>query len=344
MPDRAKFDAEELAVCLSHYDLGKIISIHEFHRGSSHAPKVIIEAERGKFLFKRRARVKDDPARVHFSHEVQLMLLHHNFPLPRLIPTRKDGRTALIRNGMTYELFDYIDGAEYDGSTKETFEAGRVLGLYHRLLVDFRSSYEPATGSYHGARAIHAAIQNAVSTLPAEAKPTNESATETIRSLDEAYTYCAKKADTFGLEAWPGQIVHGDWHPGNLLFREDQVVAALDFDSARLHQRVIDLANGALQFSITGGGSNPNQWPADIDVQRFGQFLAGYDSANVISKREIQALPYLMCEAMIAEAVLPIAATGMFGRIHGFPFLQMIENKVVWILANLEALQNVLRT
>ena len=73
-------------------------------------------------------------------------------------------------------------------------------------------------------------------------------------------------------------------------------------------------------------------------MTRLRGFLSGYDSANVISKAELKVIPYLMCEAMIAEAVLPIAATGKFGRLDGFPFLQMIENKVNWILNHLEDL------
>jgi hypothetical protein len=51
-----------------------------------------------------------------------------------------------------------------------------------------------------------------------------------------------------------------------------------------------------------------------------------------------------MCEAMIAEAVLPIAATGSFGRIEGFPFLQMIDRKVKWILGHLPELYKVLES
>ncbi len=54
-------------------------------------------------------------------------------------------------------------------------------------------------------------------------------------------------------------------------------------------------------------------------------------------------MPYLMCEAMIAEAVLPIAATGSFGRMQGFPFLQMIERKVRWVLGHVEQLASVLQ-
>ncbi len=53
--DRATFDAAELAVVLSYYDLGVIESITEFARGSRRSPKVGIVGERGKFLLKRRA-------------------------------------------------------------------------------------------------------------------------------------------------------------------------------------------------------------------------------------------------------------------------------------------------
>jgi Ser/Thr protein kinase RdoA (MazF antagonist) len=127
-----------------------------------------------------------------------------------------------------------------------------------------------------------------------------------------------------------------------MLFRDKHVVAVIDYDAARLQQRAIDFANGALQFSIIGGGDDPANWPAHLDVERFRKFIRGYDSVNVVSVAESKTVPYLMCEAMIAEAVLPIAATGSFGRIEGFPFLQMIDRKVKWIMENLGQLQSVL--
>ncbi len=57
----------------------------------------------------------------------------------------------------------------------------------------------------------------------------------------------------------------------------------------------------------------------------------------------MEALPYLMCEAMIAEAVLPIAATGSFGRMEGFPFLQVIDRKVHWTLDHFDEVRAVLK-
>jgi len=340
---RERFDPEELAICLSHYDLGVIESIKEFRRGSRRAPKAIIRSEKGKFLLKRRAKGRDDLPKVGFTHQIQLYLAGQNFPLPHLIGTGKDNNSLLVLNDSSiYELFEFVPGELYDGSLDATYDAGRILGLYHKLLLDFHSDFKPPTGSYHDTKAIAKAVRNTVSTLPMEARPSAEELAKTVDSLSGAYDACAGKVNKLGLNDWPAQIVHADWHPGNMLFRDRLVVAVIDYDAARLYQRVIDFANGALQFAILGGSEDPSTWPDHLDLSRFKRFLRGYDAVNVVSVAEMQAVPYLMCEAMIAEAVLPIAATGSFGRYEGFPFLQMIDRKVKWVHENLDTLVSVL--
>ena len=331
---RQQFGAEELATCLSHYDLGVIHRIQEFPRGSRRAPKVVIECDRGRFLFKRRAKGKEDLAKVAFTHQIQIALAGQNFPLPHLLGTRGDNNSMLVLESNIYELFEFVEGGTYDGSLDATFQSGRILGLYHKLLQDFHSDYKPARGSYHNADAIQQSIQNTARTLPVESRPPPEALSKVVTGLSRAYEKCAANVNKLGLNDWGEQIVHGDWHPGNMLFRDKRVVAVIDYDAARLQQRVIDLANGALQFSIIGGGDDPTKWPGYVDMSRFKRFMRAYDSVNVISKRELQAMPFLMCEAMIAEGVLPIAATGSFGRMEGFPFLQMMARKVRWLLSH----------
>jgi len=336
--ERETFGTEELAICLSHFDIGVIKSIQEFARGSSRAPKVVIETDRGKYLFKRRAKGKDDLRKVAFTHQIQLALASQNFPLPHLIGTRRTNNSMLVCSTYVYEMFEYIEGGGYNASLDATFHAGRILGLYHKLLEHFQSDYKPPTGSYHNAKAIHQAISKTVGALSMEKRPAGDEVNETVTTLVENYRTCAAKADELGLPDWGEQIVHGDWHPGNMLFRNKRVVAVIDYDAARLQQRVIDFANGTLQFSILGGANDPADWPEYLDESRFKRFVRGYDSVNVISVNELKAMPYLMCEAMIAEAVLPIAATGSFGRMDGFGFLQMVARKVRWILSHLDEL------
>jgi len=340
--EHATFEAELLATCLSHYDLGIIKGIRRFPAGSRRAPKVIIKSEKGTFLFKRRAHGRDLQAKVAFTHQLQLHLAAQNFPLPHLVGTRDTNNSMLVLDDQVYEMFEYIQGKGYDSSLDATFNSGRILGLYHKLLANFTSDYNPPTGSYHNAPAIRQAIGKTVSSLPIDSRPSGEELPTTVKRIEDVYLSSAQKVQEIGLGGWPKQIVHGDWHPGNMLFRDRHVVAVIDYDAARVQQRVIDFANGVLQFSILGGGEDPTKWPAYVDMTRFKRFMLGSHSVNVITKQEMQCVPHLMCEAMIAEGVLPIAATGSFGRIKGYPFLKMIEQKINWIQDNISALTAVL--
>jgi len=112
----------------------------------------------------------------------------------------------------------------------------------------------------------------------------------------------------------------------------------IDYDSARLLPRIIDTANGALQFSIIGGDDDVNKWPEYTDEARYKRFLRGYDEVMLLSQAEIATVPWLMIEALIAESVFPIAATGTFGRMEGLAFLQMVHRKVKWLQASSDKL------
>lgn len=338
---RETFGTEELVCCLSHYDLGIVFSIREFARGSRRAPKVIVECEKGKFLFKRRNKGVEEIKKVAFTHEIQLRLAEQNFPLPHLLGTRNDNNSMLVLHDRIYEMQEYIVGSIYDGTPEATEQGGHALGLYHKLLADFQSDYEAVTASYHNAKAIYQAIGKTAETLREKIQQ-DPRLGETIQFLQNSYYHCSRSVNQLGLRDWPMQIVHGDWHPGNMLFRDRLVAAVIDYDTARLQQRVIDLANGALQFSIIGGGENPLDWPAQLDLERFRRFLTGYDAVNVITTDELRAIPFLMCEAMIAEAAIPIAQTGVFGRFDGAAFLTMIRKKIQWIFDHVNELAGIL--
>jgi Ser/Thr protein kinase RdoA (MazF antagonist) len=326
---REQFSAEELAIVLSHFDIGVVDSIQEFPRGSRKAPKLLIVSEQGKFLLKRRARGKDDPFKVAFTHALQLHLANKQFPLPHLIGTRKENNSMLQwRNGV-YELFEYIPGQNYPQTLEATFDSGRILALYHKLLEEFKSEWQPPSGSYHNASAVESGLRTIAANLPTTDE--NKELLDLVKFLHSTYRKSADKVQSLGLDGWPKQIVHADWHPGNMLFRENHVVAVIDYDSARLLPRIIDIANGSLQFSIIGGDDDVSKWPDYLDEARFKRFLRGYDEVMLLSQAEIRTIPYLMIEALIAEAVFPVAATGSFGKVEGMPFLQMVQRKIHWL-------------
>ncbi len=329
---RDQFSAEELAIVLSHYDVGVIDAIVDFPRGSRKAPKLLLVSEQGKFLLKRRARGKDDPFKVAFTHSLQLFLAGKQFPLPHLIGTRKDNNSMLQwRNGV-YELFEYIPGQVYPQTLESTFDSGRILGLYHKLLEDFKSEWQPPAGSYHAAEAVEKGLRALDANTPNTDE--NQETHQLLTFLFNSYHKAAEVVKSMGIDNWPRQICHADWHPGNMLFRDNHVVAVIDYDSARLLPRILDIGNGALQFSIIGGDDDVSKWPDQIDDARFKRFLRGYDDVMLLSQAEIRTLAPLMIEALVAEAVFPILATGNVGRVEGLPFLQMVQRKILWIQNN----------
>lgn len=333
------FRRDELVLALSHYDIGIIESLEDYPRGSRKSPKIIIRASEGRFLLKRRARGRDDVNKVAFCHDIQQHLARKQFPLPHLIGTLDGGTSMLLLDKEVYELFEYISGQGYNQSIEATREAGRILALYHKLLEDFATPYEAPTGSYHAASAVEKGFDRILHHLAGR-----KEIAPICRFLLDSYLHARDCVNDAGIAAWPSQIVHGDWHPGNMLFRDNRVVAVIDYDSARLLPRVIDSSNGALQFSILGGGDDVTKWPAYIDESRFKRFLRGYDEVNLLSEAELRATPWLMIEALIAEAVFPIAATGQFGKLEGASFLNMVKRKIVWLQRNADRLVELVAT
>ncbi len=327
---RADFNDEELSAVLSHYSIGRVRRIDRHFKGSRRSPKAIVVTDLGTFLLKRRTSRHFSALRAAFSHGLQQHLAGHGFPLPRLIPLRDDDDTMLLRHEQIYELFEFVPGESYDGSDAATGDAGRQLARFHRLAAAYRSDFEPSSRGYHDAEGVRQALSNIPSTIALDDSVAGRESEllATLGAVFEAYDSAAERIDRAGYADWPTQIVHADWHPGNMVFANGRVLAVVDYDSLHLLPPITDVANGALQFSIIGGPVEPQQWPARLDEDRLRLFLAGYDAERPLPADQLQCLPDLMIEALIAEAVLPIAATGSFGRMEGFRFLQMIQRKV----------------
>lgn len=332
---RATFDAGELAVVCSHYDIGVLESVREYRRGSGRAPKAVIKTDRGRYLLKRRGIGGDGLERVMYAHAMQEALAARRYPLPRLVRTRTSGSTMLVRGEQVYELFEFVAGEHYDNSLDATGDAGRALGFFHRLLGSFvYRRYQPSIGTYHGSGRMAEQMEVIGRRLP------DGGLRPVLDRLRERYVEAGARVEELGYSQWPRQTIHGDWHPGNMLFRNARVVAVIDYDTARVAPRVVDIANGCLQFSITMLGSEVERWPANLDEGRFKRFCRGYESVKdqVISTVELAAVPWLMIEALIVEAAVPIAATGSFAGLDGPGFLRMVDEKSSWLAGHADRL------
>lgn len=338
---REQFTSEELAIVLSNYDLGIVTKASEYPHGSHAAAKVVLTTDRGRYMLKRRPKGQVDPYRVAFAHDLQRLLASKNFPLPHLIGTRDQNISMLKIGDSIYEVYEFIEGEPYDGGLVATYEAGKTLGLYHKLVQAHKPQWDPPRGHYHASRTVYDSFKSLAEILSKtdSARGRQSELINLLKQLRDAYARAAKAANEVGILRWETQIVHSDWHPGNMLFDDGRVVAVIDYDAARIQPRVLDVANGCLQFSIVTGGRDLSTWKEHTDTLRAKRFLRGYDEINTLSEAELEVVPFLMQEVLIAQAIPPILKTGTFAGLDGFRFLRIVFRKMQWLEENRSRLE-----
>lgn len=338
--ERARMSPDEVRAVLGHYSLGKVRSAKMYPRGSRHSPKLLLRTEKGRFLLKRRADGKDDRDRVEYTHALMKHLRASRFPMPGLVRSR-EGHPAIEINNHVYEVFEYVEAQRYKGSLEETMHAGYVLGRLHVRTKDFTHPKRPTALSYHNRSDVIdglGAIPSITSSHDSVVGHETELLMTTIELADR-YRECAQAVRDAGIEHWEHVVLHGDWHPGNMLFADNHVAVVLDFDGARPGPPIVEVANGMLQFSMLRSEHDPVNWPAFFDETRMRRFLIGYALRVRVPREQRESIPDLMIESLIAETSVPIAVTGSFGQLPGFGVLQMVKRKVRWLLENKARMQ-----
>jgi homoserine kinase type II len=321
--DPERFSPRELSEVCAQYELGAITGIREFRRGSPQSPKVMIDAARGRFLLKRRSPRTSDPFRVAFVHGVQLSLAARGFATPRIIGTRHENNSMLQRDGFVYEMFAFVEGEPYTGRDSEVADAARQLSRLHALIADYR----PARTVPQLPGRVGANLVEACDVVGRMDPAFGQNLLHIRAAADEA----RRVLDRSDLSSRGSIIIHGDWHPGNMIFREGHVAAVLDFDSARLAPAIIEVANGLLQFSMTRHGVDPRSWPHAPDEHKLRLFWRAYRTA---AGRDAAIVPWLMIELLIAEGLRPIIETGRFGHLDALTCLQLVARKCHWLREN----------
>ncbi len=327
----AQLATDEILSLLSQYTLGQPRNILNFKAGSRRVPKAIIETELGKFFLKKHPSTPSKLAKIKLAHQVESFLYEQDFPVPAII-LANDGKSYQTRDNHAYEIFEFIDGHRFRNSINCINEVGLALGRFHREVSSLSISCD-YSGSFHDSELVRkriATTANDDNFLPLPML---------MHKLLDFYDSSAEAVNLLGIDQWEKQLTHGDWHPGNILFKDKTLVAVLDFDSIKYTDPICDLANACLQFTIVAGRANPKDWPAHLNVDGLVTLLNAYNQANpIVEDNKLLAIPDLMIETMIAEAILPIAATGYFAHFSGVNFIKMIIRKSDWIRKNKRAL------
>ena len=341
-----EISGQDLAIVLSRYDIGTVDHISDYKRGSRRSPKMHITSSRGEFLLKRRALGHDEHSRVVFAHAVQETLASHRFPVAGLVTTT-EGSTLVQHDFRVYELFRFITGNRFDKSNLAASEAGRVLANFHSILLSHKEEPAVGSGTFHHSQQIPEVLSTILNVLSNhEQKSELEGINETIDYIRNQYEISADKVQKLEWSSLGPQLVHGDWHPGNMLYSDSKIIAVIDFDSLRFLPRITDVANGALQFSMRmGAAESVDEWGEGFRGHTIRSFVQAYDQFSQVPlfAAERAMIPDLMVEALIVESVIPIWKTGSFGKVSGSKFLRLVEKKIKWLEPRMQRVTDVIQ-
>lgn len=252
-----------------------------------------IESGGGRFFLRCRSREHSSPANMRYEHDLILRLAEAGLPVAPPLPTQS-GKRFVAEGEAIYELYPWIDGELFeDGNATQIRAVGDLLSRFHDV---GRGLGERKIGQ--GREDDPCGLRRDLGKfLPpgdsAKSRPLVDQVETHLRELE-------RRLNAAVYDVLPETVIHGDFHPGNLLFRDDKITGLFDFDWANRRERIRDLGDGLLFFA---GRRGRTLFPGDIwsltdgvevDPGLAEVFLAAYESRSALLPEERGALPVVM--------------------------------------------------
>lgn len=337
----------EATVVAARYELAQISTVRALPGGQT----ARLDTADGSLVLKRRPSHMSE--RLAAAHTVVAALQARGMSVRR--PLRaQDGSTVVHVGGSLsnwiYDLTPWIDGERFDGSTEQASASGQSLAQLHLQLQRVRASVHHASLSIHDRPGVTQALVS-----------TGENGLEAA----QLYRQTCIKVGEQQPSAWEQQLVHGDWHRGNVLFEagSPKVAAILDFDEVGSAPALVELVCGAVQFAaqipethlalppqgqlqglLHGEGQTQSNWPSQTDPRRIEAFIQGYRSVRRTGKlwtrawqpekRQARAGAWIMAQSLLAQGAGMISR----GETPGPPrqpldgFVEMVLRKARWLV------------
>jgi len=189
-----------------------------------------------------------------------------------------DGKLSLEQDNCLLAVFRWCEGQPYGGRSAQRIAAGRELGRMNAALGGLGTTisrpvrYRPLS-------------PEEVERIRAACTHSDEFDRKVLREIGRLGDLAAELDDRCPEAV---ALQHMDYHPANVLFDGDEVLAVLDVDSIVTERASQSVAFGCSRF----GG----------DAEEMAEFLCGYrDGGSPVSAELIEQLPLLVCREALGR-------------------------------------------
>jgi len=212
-----------------------------------------------------------------------LKIVHRCFldeaKVPEIIKTAK-GKLSVKTDGKIYCLFAYHEGRKFDGTIQQIREAGKNLAILHNSLKKQEYKIEENPAYRLLAEKEFLGIQGMLDMKKRKNK-FDFSVMKMLKNFKELSTDNKTQLEGQGL---PKQMIHGDFHPGNTVFKGDKLMTILDFGNMHFSERIKDVAFSCHRFT--------RHTPSPLHSMT--NFLCSYRSESELSSKEVDSIPHFI--------------------------------------------------
>lgn len=295
---------------LSNYDLGELISYEQNERGYVNTSFTIETTKKGdqQRYFLRRYKSGIQEVEIEFEHSVISHLRDKNFNLIAKVYPTKQGSTYFKKyldddgeQPIFYAIFDFLEGEDKytcvdpHCTLLEIKSSAAVLAKFHHAVIDLfpkGQRFEP--GILELLPQIRKSVKNR--DKKSKGKKFDEYLQENISLIMDSCETAEQYFTDQHTSDWPQYLIHCDFHPGNLKFQAEKVVALFDFDWSKIDLRCFDVALAIWYFFVN--------WKGDQDgILRLDEsrvFLDNYQlkmqnllESGPLIENELQDLPMM---------------------------------------------------
>jgi len=234
---------------------------------------------------------------IQYEHSILRHLDRVGFPTPALVHT-ENNETILENSGRYYAMFEFLEGYFHyhnylylPGQVNWFLSAaGYILGWLHSTLDGFTPTGCNPDGypDYTGSRNHDAAwfVEQLKTCRESIGRTSRDNLDPTLMKLMDLSVWIEEtmlQLDERLEAAKPKRIIiHADYGPYNLLFKQGSPVVVVDFELARLDWRLVDLVKSIDMFTR-------NRF--HFNVAKIKWFLDAYQKEFPISKEELSLIP-----------------------------------------------------